>query len=436
MTVSTTADTAGAATGADRVAELLMFARTHSPFYREFYAAVPAGETRLAAYPVLDPKAFWAANTVQGNRVFTAPLTEGITFKSGGTSGQPKYSVFTHADWRAFTSVFGQGMRRSGLRAGEHIGNLFYAGKLYASFLFTARCIEAAGVGICYPIGGDDADEILATWRQFGLTTLAGVPTTLMSLLEKLTPADRETLRLETFLFAGEPMFPDQIAALQEVFPGCQVRSFGVAGVDYGEMGWVPPGAALGEHCVFDESTVLEILQDNSDESIDGVGQPGRLVLTNLNRRLVPIVRYPVGDRGEWLDPAGTPERRFRLLGRTEEGARVGPVTLYVDGILSMLADLHSAGAHWGVQSFQLCVDHIDRRDRLTLRLAVAAPQARTEADSTRVREALYAERPMFPGLVADGVVHPLVVEWIAPSALHTNARTGKLLRVVDRRHG
>ena len=89
MTVSTTADTAGTATGADRVAELLMFARTHSPFYREFYAAVPAGETRLAAYPVLDPKAFWAANTVQGNRVFTAPLTEGITFKSGGTSGQP-----------------------------------------------------------------------------------------------------------------------------------------------------------------------------------------------------------------------------------------------------------------------------------------------------------------------------------------------------------
>ena len=66
----------------------------------------------------------------------------------------------------------------------------------------------------------------------------------------------------------------------------------------------------------------------------------------------------------------------------------------------------------------------------------MAAPQARTEADSTRVREALYAERPMFPGLVADGVVHPLVVEWIAPSALHTNARTGKLLRVVDRRHG
>ena len=368
--------------------------------------------------------------------MFTAPLTEGITFKSGGTSGQPKYSVFTHADWRAFTSVFGQGMRRSGLRAGEHIGNLFYAGKLYASFLFTARCIEAAGVGICYPIGGDDADEILATWRQFGLTTLAGVPTTLMSLLEKLTPADRETLRLETFLFAGEPMFPDQIAALQEVFPGCQVRSFGVAGVDYGEMGWVPPGAALGEHCVFDESTVLEILQDNSDEPIDGVGQPGRLVLTNLNRRLVPIVRYPVGDRGEWLDPAGTPERRFRLLGRTEEGARIGPMTLYIDDVRQALHALERSGTPLGLKDFQLVITHHDRRDACCLRIAVADPGAQDAQVGQRVADGIYAARPMFHDLLAQSLVHPLAVQWVALSALHTNPRTGKLLRVIDQRHG
>lgn len=433
MTVSTKINTASKP---ERLAELLTFVRTHSPFYRDFYAAVAQDEERLDAYPVLDHKAFWAANTVQGNRVMTTPLTEGITFKSGGTSGQPKYSVFTHAEWRAFTDAFGGGMRRAGLRAGEHVGNLFYAGKLYASFLFIGRSIEGAGVGVCYPIGGDDAEEILATWRQFGLSTLAGVPTTLMSLLEKLTPADRETLKLETFLYGGEPMFADQIAAVQQVFPGCQVRSIGIAGVDYGELGWVPPGAAPGVHSVFDDSTVLEILEDSSDTPIHGLQQPGRLVLTNLERRLVPIIRYPVGDRGEWLDPEGTPQRRFRLLGRTEEGARIGPMTLYVDDILALLAGLQDAGANFAVQSFQLCIDHLERRDRLSLRLAVAAPQERSDADSARVRDALYAERHMFPGLVDEGVVHPLVVEWIAPSALLTNARTGKLLRVVDRRHG
>ena len=101
--------------------ELLAFVRAHSPFYKDFYAAVPPGSTRLADYPVLDSQRFWAANTVQDNQVFTAPVTEGITFKSGGTTGQPKYSVFTHAEWRSFTDAFGQGMRRAGLQPGDRI---------------------------------------------------------------------------------------------------------------------------------------------------------------------------------------------------------------------------------------------------------------------------------------------------------------------------
>ena len=415
--------------------ELLAFVRAHSPFYKDFYAAVPPGSTRLTDYPVLDSQRFWAANTVQDNRVFTAPLTEGITFKSGGTTGQPKYSVFTHAEWRSFTDAFGQGMRRAGLQPGDRIGNLFYAGKLYASFLFIARSIEAAGVGICYPIAGDDLDEILATWRQFDLNVLAGVPTTLMKLLERLTPEDRARLRLQTFLYGGEPMFEDQIAAVQAVFPGCQVRSIGVAGVDYGELGWASPGGAPGVHHCFDASTVMELL-DEHGQPIEATGQPGRIVLTNLHRRLMPIVRYPVGDQGEWLDPPGTPARRFRLLGRTEEGARIGPMTLYVDDILALLASLQRQGTDCTVQSFQLCIDHAERRDRLRLRLAVTTPQARSEADGTRVREALYAQRPMFADLIDAGVVHPLEVEWTTPAALLTNPRTGKLLRVVDRRHG
>ena len=30
-------------------------------------------------------------------------------------------------------------------------------------------------MGICYPIAGDDLDEILGTWRQFDLNVLAGI---------------------------------------------------------------------------------------------------------------------------------------------------------------------------------------------------------------------------------------------------------------------
>jgi len=415
--------------------ELLEFARAHSPFYRDFYAQVPEGCADLGAYPVLDSQRFWAANTVRNNQVFTAALAEGITFKSGGTTGQPKYSVFTHAEWRAFTDAFGRGMRRAGLQPGQRVGNLFYAGKLYASFLFIARSIEAAGAGICYPIAGDDLQEILSTWRQFDLNVLAGVPTTLMKLLERLTPEDRGTLQLQAFLYGGEPMFEDQIAAVQAAFPGCQVRSIGVAGVDYGELGWASPGGKPGVHHTFDESTVLELL-DEHGHPIDQPGQAGRIVLTNLHRRLMPIVRYPVGDQGEWIDPPGTPTRRFRLLGRTEEGARIGPMTLYIDDVRQALRSLEQPGASLGIKDFQLVVTHHDRRDACCLRIAVAAPDARDAQASRRVLEKIYAARPMYPDLVRQSLVHPLTVQWVRLDGLDANARTGKLIRVVDQRHG
>ena len=416
--------------------QTLHHARTHSPFYRELYAQVAQDSTQLSDYPVLDSKSFWAANGVKNNHVMTAPITEGLTFKSGGTTGQPKYSVFTHQEWTQFTQAFGGGMRRAGLKAGDRIGNLFYAGKLYASFLFIGRSIEEAGVGICYPIGGDDLDEIMAAWRQFDLNVLAGVPTTLMKLLERLTPEDRQQLQLQSFLYGGEPMFDDQIAAVRAIFPNCKVRSIGIAGVDYGELGWSSPEGVPGVHSVFDDTTIVEILDADTHAPITKPGQPGHLVVTNLQRRLMPIIRYPVGDCGEWMDEEGTPSRRFRLLGRTEEGARIGPMSLYVDDVRQALNELEQSSTPFGLKNFQMVIDHHDQRDECALRIAVSEPSQRTSEDAQRVVDKLFAARPMFRDLVDQQLVHKLNVQWVALDELQSNARTGKLVRVLDRRLG
>jgi phenylacetate-CoA ligase len=41
----------------------------------------------------------------------------------------------------------------------------------------------------------------------------------------------------------------------------------------------------------------------------------------------------------------------------------------------------------------------------------------------------------MFPDLLRQGLVHPLAVEWVGAAELEINPRTGKLKRVLDRRH-
>jgi phenylacetate-CoA ligase len=411
----------------------LEFVQAQSPYYRELWKDVwkdGAPPPPLGELPPTDHAGYWAANTGEDNRLLTGPHGNGIVFKSGGTTGNPKFSFFSNEDWTAFCRVFGGGMKRGGLREGERVANVFYGGQLYASLLFVGKCIEEAGVGVNFPIAGfATPEEILDALKEFRIDTVAGVPTTIMNLIPHLE-AVAGALNVSRFIYGGEAMYPDQVAALRRAVPGCRVRSIGIAGVDYGEMGWVDDSCDAGVHRTFDESTVLELFDDEG-APLDDVGAEGALVVTNFKRRLMPVVRYPVGDRGRWIDPPGTPGRRFKVLGRTEKGARVGPMTLYMEDVQRVLEATASAA---GMIAFQMEVEHEDRRDRCRLRVAVANPAAVPPQTTDAVRAGLYAERPMFPHVVEDGIVHPLEVEWVVPGDLRTNPRTGKLVRLIDRR--
>ncbi|GHH85362.1 hypothetical protein [Streptomyces capitiformicae] len=72
----------------------------------------------------------------------------------------------------------------------------------------------------------------------------------------------------------------------------------------------------LRVHTVHRPRTVTEVVDDDSSETITEPGRPGRLVVTDLGCRLMPVIRYPTGDRGEWVDRGAG---RFRLLGRSDE---------------------------------------------------------------------------------------------------------------------
>lgn len=418
-------------TGHAMLARHLRFVADHSPYYRGLWKdACAKADIPLSALPVTNLESYWQANTPNGNQVLTGPQLDGPVFKSGGTTGNPKFSFYSNEDWLSMCQVFGSAMRRGGLRPGERVANLFYGGQLYASFLFIGRAIEQAGGGVQFPLSGSaPAAEIIKTLQEFQIETLASIPTMLLALLPDLAAAEPGSIRLKRFLYGGEAMYPDQIAALQRTLPGCAVQSVGIAGVDYGELGWSEPGMEPGVHRSFDESTVLELLDDEG-RPIEEPGVAGELVITNVRRRLMPVIRYPVGDRGVWLDAPGTPSRRFRVLGRSNNSARFGPISLYAEDVHDALAKVPGLD----IVNFQLRVDHVDRRDRCTIRVAVRHPQSVPPGAGEAVLAHLQRERPMIADQTGKGIIHPLAIEWIAPHELVTNARTGKTLRVIDLR--
>ncbi|MEU1625348.1 phenylacetate--CoA ligase family protein [Streptomyces sp. NPDC020096] len=417
-----------------RTAELISFVREHSPFYRDLYSALPPGTAELAALPLVDHTTYWQAHGVDGSRVLTGPHTDGIVFKTGGTTGSPRVSVYTRDEWRAMSRRFGDGLPAAGLRAGDRVANLFYVGELYSSFVFTLNCLQDAPVPtVQLPIGGaSPLDFTVGALRDFSATVVAAPPTSLCRLALEVVDTVGTLPGVRLALFSGEALYGDQLALLDKAFPGVEVRSIGYASVDAGVLA----GPVAGEpdtrvHEVFAPDKVVELLDPETGEPIEEPGRPGRVVATDLVRRLMPVIRYPVGDMAEWVD---FPRRRFRLLGRSEEGARVGPVTVYLEDLRLLVEGADQQGL---VAGTQVVLRHREARDELVLRLAAHSGEAADRAALERVLvERLATVRPMFDEHVRRGLIHPLAVEWVGVDGLSLNPRTGKLVRLIDERLG
>ncbi|MEU7552856.1 AMP-binding protein [Streptomyces sp. NPDC044571] len=412
--------------------DLVRFARDNSPFYADLYADLPPEVTRITDLPVVDQSAFWAANTLRDNRVLTAPLTEAVVFKTGGTTGTPRFSYYTREEWQEFVTAFGAGFTDAGLRPGHRVADLFYAGELYASFLFILDSLAHAPLAnVRLPIGGAAPPEsVVSTLEDFTAQVVAGTPTTLCRLAEHLISQGRQLPYVELLLFGGEVLFADQRRLLGAAFPNAEPRSLGYASVDGGLLGRPVPGPDPRTHRPFTPHTVVEILDETTGEPIREAGRPGRVVVTQLFRRLMPVIRYPAGDRAEWTTTEGGP---FRILGRAEEGVRVGPVSLHWQDTVNAVA---AADAEGRVTGMQLVVRRWEGRDGLVLRLATGPGQTPDDLDvlARRVVTGLNTARPLYPDSVEAGFVHPLRVEWARHRDLAVNSRSGKLVRVLDER--
>ncbi|MFI1104119.1 phenylacetate--CoA ligase family protein [Streptomyces melanogenes] len=418
---------------AQQLSDLIRFARHNSPFYQELYASLPPDADRLTDLPVVDQQRFWAANTLDGNRVLTGPLSEATVYKTGGTTGAPKFSVYTRDEWRTFVTAFGQGLVDTGLRPGHRVADLFYAGELYASFLFILDSLAHAPVdNVRLPIGGAaPLESTVPTLRDFAAQVVAGTSTTLCRLAEHILAAGLRLDAVELVLFGGEALFDDQRRLLAAAFPNAAIRSVGYASVDAGLLGRPVPGPDPRVHRAFTPESIVEILDDTTGEPITEPGRPGRVVVTSLFRRLMPVIRYPAGDRAEWTD---TGLGHFRILGRAEEGVRVGPVSLYSQDAQDAVAEADTEGRIVGMQ---LVVRRWDGRDGLVLRLATAPGDddpAALEPLAKAVVTELESARPLYPDSVSAGFVHPLSVEWAGHRDLAVNPRSGKLVRVLDER--
>ncbi|MDX7987327.1 phenylacetate--CoA ligase family protein [Xenorhabdus sp. 12] len=403
--------------------DLFHHAREHSAYYKDLYKSIPQNWT-LEDLPLVEPGHYWAhSSELQTWPVLTAPLEGGHVYKTGGSTSDGRLSVFSQQEWKAFIGSFGQGIAHQ-LKQGDRVANLFFAGDLYTSFIFIHGALSNVPFPILeFPFTCKVEDELLVNnIRHHNINVLAGVPVQLIRFAHYLKDTGQTLPMVETILYGGESLFDSQSAIIQQVFPHARLGSIGCASVDAGLIGFADTECRQGEHRVFDNDTIIEILDEVTHEPITTQGRKGLLVVTNLQRQLMPIIRYPTGDLACWSesDQAG---RKFALQGRANLGyrIRVGTLSLFPDDLASQLTQ-HSELLAW-----QLELSQQAGKDKI--RLLVASQQT---VDLDKIRHTVLTA---FPNLGKECMVQNMLeIFQTNIDGMYTHPRSGKLQRVVDLR--
>ncbi|KAF4986591.1 hypothetical protein FDECE_15874 [Fusarium decemcellulare] len=403
-------------------------ARRKSPFYAELYGELPpTGQIALYDLPLVDHARYWAAYHDSERLVMTGCQNDGVVLKTGGI---PKFTSYSQIELVRTASLLATGLLHAGLRAGDRVANLFYAGDLYGSFLLHILSVISLPIpAVQIPIGGLMPPETTAHLLQIcRVTAVLSTVTSLVRLASYCRPRQETFPLVSAVMFGGEPIFEDQVAALAYLFPNATIRSCIYGSIDAGVIAVSAGTSNPAEHMTLSASVAAEIVVDQGGilSPTEELATPGILVVTNLIRDLSPMIRYPTGDRAEWVDKsAGI----FRLLGRSEYAVRLGPVSLDISH-LRQLAQAVLRGV--AIEAFQVTISRVSAKDSIEVAIDTREPPPSGAGDS--IVELLNEQRPMFKQHVEMGLIAPAEVRFKSINHMQTNPRSGKLPEIIDLR--
>lgn len=341
---------------------------------------------------------------------------------SSGTTGIPTVIYYTRDDVDRWTDLLARSITATGACPRDIFQNMMTYG-LFTGGLGLHYGAERVGMAVI-PIGGGNTKRQLQTMKDFQSTILHVTPSYLLHIHSQLEAESvrREDLALSRALIGAEPHSENTRRKIEDLL---QIQAFN----SYGLSELNGPGVAF--ECVhrkdmhlWEDAYIVEIIDPATGQNVED-GQEGEVVLTNLIRRAMPVLRYRTRDLA-FLHPepceCGRTHRRLsRILGRTDDMLIVNGVNVFPSQIEEKIMKVPEVATN-----YQIHVDKKGALDRLTVKVEIypklfLGEVARLETLRNRIREELRSSI----------VISPLV-ELHEPGSLPVSE--GKAKRVVDKR--
>ncbi|MDI6880154.1 MAG: AMP-binding protein [Desulfitobacteriaceae bacterium] len=330
------------------VAELLVYASVHSPFWRERLKDKPFAEISVlkkGELPAIQQQKlpFGGLLTVpeyEAARIFLSP---GPIYDVQGTDGD---------FWR-----FAEALEVAGFGPGDIVQNTFSYHLSPAGMMFDAALRKLGATVI--PAGIGNTELQVQVLRDCRVTGYVGTPSFLATLLERAGKEEYQfghELKLNKAFFTAEKLAPALRRVWQEaglsVFEGYGTADAGLIAYEDG----VNPGLKVAA------SVYLEICDPETGKPLpqgaDGIGE----VIVTVLDKTYPLIRFGTGDLSSWL-PGQEGKYISGVLGRVGDGVKVKGMFVHLKQFAPILEN-----TAW-VSYYQAVVTREDNSDRFTLYL-------------------------------------------------------------------
>jgi phenylacetate-CoA ligase len=397
----------------------------NSPFYRESLQDAGVTPEGLGSLEDAGQIPFTTKEDLrtQGLALLARPLEEMVRLHaSSGTTGQATVIYYTRQDIETWAELLARSMYMTGMRATDVFQNMMGYG-LFTGGLGFHYGAERLGA-LTIPAGAGNSRRQVQLMQQFATTALHIIPSYALYLLATfdsmgVNPRD---LPLRLAFIGAEPHTEDTRRRIEEAYGLKAYNSYGLSELN-------GPGVAFecpeqnGLH-VWEDHFLMEVINPQTLESALP-GEVGEVVLTNLSRRGMPVLRYRTRDLAAVEPgpcPCGRTHRRLsRIQGRTDDMLIIKGVNIFPMQIERVLMAMPEVDTNYLVE-----LTRENFNDLMCVKVEVQQEFFREDLKylkslQKKITEALKSELLVTPR-----------VELVEPQTLPRSE--GKALRIVDLR--
>jgi phenylacetate-CoA ligase len=329
----------------------LAYLLDRSAFYREKLSAAgfissraAGGLADIAQLPLTEKSEIRATCTPDspiGTHLCAPPSEIVRIYSTSGTTGTPSYIPLTAGDLDNWITASARSYEASGIAAGERIVTTYNAGPFVAGVALAAF----ERIGLCHiPFGTGNTERLMQAIELLAPEAAVLTPSYAGYLVEWAAErnVDLRSSSVERVLVAGEPGGgePAFRAMLEDGWGARVTEAMGIG--DIGPSLWGECEEQDGMHLGARGFVHAELIDPETGTAVEvSDGATGELVLTHLQHRAAPLLRFRTRDHVEVRTtpcPCGRTGPRVRCIGRTDDMLIVRGVNVFPSAIREVVS--------------------------------------------------------------------------------------------------